>query len=85
MSTLEARFAATMSVMGDAHAAAAAGPELASQRRASWAEARSWYRRSLDVWLGLEKEGKLPGQFAGAAGKLRPRIAGCDAALAKVR
>ena len=46
-----------------------------------WQEARSWYQRSLDVWLDLERRG-VTAPTAGREGLVK-QIAKCDAEIAQ--
>jgi non-specific serine/threonine protein kinase/serine/threonine-protein kinase len=50
-----------------------------------WQEARSWYRRSLDVRLDMRNRGTLRASDADEPDKLASEIAACDAELAKLR
>jgi serine/threonine protein kinase len=53
-------------------------------RIASWREARSWYQKSLDIWLALKQKAPL-GRFDEAQpDKIAAKIAICDAALVKL-
>ena len=55
-----------------------------SSRIASWREARSWYQKSLDIWLPLQQEGPLGIFDAPQPAKIAIAIAKCDAALARL-
>jgi hypothetical protein len=46
-----------------------------------WREARSWYRRGLDVWLDLQKKGILIPMYAIKLDEARQNVAKCDKAL----
>ena len=47
-----------------------------------WQEARSWYQRSLDVWLDLERRGVTAP--SAARDEVVKQIAKCDAEIAQV-
>jgi tetratricopeptide (TPR) repeat protein len=49
--------------------------------RVEWREARAWYRRSLDLWLDLQKKGTLIPMYVVKLEDARKNVARCDAAL----
>jgi serine/threonine protein kinase len=51
------------------------------EKTAHFREAREWYQQSLDLWLELKKEDKLPEYFAGKPDEQSQNIARCTAAL----
>ncbi len=55
-----------------------------SSHIASWREARSWYQKSLDIWLPLKQEAPLGKFDATQPDEIAAKIATCDAALAKL-
>jgi len=55
------------------------------QRREHWRQARSWYQKSLDLWLDLRHRGTLNGPDADQPDRVTGEIARCDAALAKLQ
>jgi tetratricopeptide (TPR) repeat protein len=55
-----------------------------TSRIASWREARSWYQKSLDIWLPLKRQAPLGRFDAAEPEKIAAQIAICDAALAKL-
>jgi len=80
------------SYLADAHSAVAyAYSRLASQpgisktlKIASWRDARSWYRKSLDIWLLLKSKAQLTKWNATEPDRIANEIARCDAALVKL-
>jgi len=56
---------------------------LETSRIASWREARSWYRKSLDIWLLLKRKAPLARWDASQPDKITNEISRCDAALEK--
>jgi tetratricopeptide (TPR) repeat protein len=62
--------------MGQAH-------ELQTRKQvADWRESRSWYQRSLDVWLDLKRRGRLIPRYAPRLDEASLAVARCDRALA---
>jgi len=61
--------------MGQAH-------ELLARTQASeWHVARSWYQRSLDIWLDLQRKGTLIPRYAPRLDEAAQGVAKCDRAL----
>jgi len=48
-----------------------------------WRSARSWYQKSLEVWLTLERQGALSKPQADVPAAVKREIAKCDAALGR--
>ncbi len=66
-----------------AHGALGADSRLSlADRREHWAQARSWYGKSLAVWLELKRQGKLANDESAQPDRLPKEIAKCDRALA---
>ena len=80
------------SYLADANSGVAYGySRLASQpgisktlRIASWRDARSWYQKSLDLWLLQKSKALLTKWNAAEPDRIANEIARCDAALAKL-
>ena len=53
------------------------------ERAEKWREARSWFQRSLDIFLDLRKRGPIRAVYAGEMEKVGKEISRCDASLAK--
>ncbi len=51
----------------------------------NWRTARTWYQKSLDAWLILQRKAPLSKFDAAEPVKLAGKIAGCDAAIAKLQ
>jgi non-specific serine/threonine protein kinase/serine/threonine-protein kinase len=62
--------------MGQAHEL------LAKTQRAEWPEARSWYQKSLDIWLDLRKKGTLIPRYAPRLDEAGQAVARCDRVIA---
>ena len=78
--------AGTYSGMGLAHAAlAAAKGASVGQRLEHWHEARSWYQKSLDIWLEMRSHGALARVDADKPQEMAGGIAQCDTAIARLR
>jgi hypothetical protein len=77
--------AAYSSRIGDTYEAIAAnGPVL--KRQENWQQARSWYQKSLIIWLELRQRGSVsPREDGESPEKTVQGIARCDAALAKLK
>jgi tetratricopeptide (TPR) repeat protein len=50
-----------------------------------WREARSWYKRALEIWTPLNAAGLLRADDAGEPDRITREIAKCDAALTKAK
>ncbi len=68
---------------GVEQALAAAPGTPAVSRDSHWREARSTYRKSLDIWQDLSRRGVLRGSSAGEPDRVAQQIALCDEALRK--
>jgi len=78
--------AGAYSGMGLAHAAlATAKGARVEQQLEHWHEARSWYQKSLDIWLGMRSRGALARVDADKPQEMVGRIAECDIAIARLR
>jgi eukaryotic-like serine/threonine-protein kinase len=74
--------ASAYSGLGDAHSAlAASSPRSAGAAAQKWREARSWYEKSLALWIEKTKRGELESEEREEQQKVLDRIARCDAAL----
>jgi hypothetical protein len=74
------------SALADAYSHLAGRPGNSEAARIrNWREARSWYQKSLDLWLQLKQKAPLAHLDAAQPDKIAAAIAGCDAALAKLR
>lgn len=72
------------SALAETYSRLAAHPGTAEPTKtASWREARSWYQKSLDIWLLLKQKAPLGKFDAAQPEKIAAEIASCDAALAK--
>lgn len=73
------------SALAETYSRLAAHPGTAEPTKtASWREARSWYQKSLDIWLLLKQKAPLGKFDAAQPEKIAAEIANCDAALAKL-
>ena len=74
--------ASAYSSMGDAYSALAASAKLSNAESAQrWQEARSWYAKSLALWIDKRNRGELESGEQGEQEKVTARIARCEAAL----
>jgi serine/threonine protein kinase/type II secretory pathway pseudopilin PulG/predicted negative regulator of RcsB-dependent stress response len=48
-------------------------------------EARGWYQKSVDVWHGLDQQGKLIGEDRAQLTEVIQKLDGCSAALSKLK
>lgn len=53
------------------------------ERIERWREARSWFQRSLDIFLDQRRRGPIRAIYAGEMEKVGKEISRCDAALSK--
>jgi hypothetical protein len=61
------------------HVALASDPHLrAAEQIEHWREARSWYLKSLEIWLELRRQGKLAGDEVARPEGVPMEIARCD-------
>ncbi len=75
-------FASASFHMGNAYSSLAGSRNLSrAQAAAKWREARSWYQKSLAMWIDKEKRGELESDERGERQRLLTRIARCDAEL----
>jgi eukaryotic-like serine/threonine-protein kinase len=73
------------SALAETYSRLAAHPSTPEPSKiASWREARSWYQKSLDIWLLLKQKAPLGKFDAAQPEKIAAEIASCDAALAKL-
>jgi tetratricopeptide (TPR) repeat protein len=71
--------------MALAHAALAAAKGVSvEQQLQQWREARSWYQKSLDIWVEMRSRGALARVDADKPQEMAGGIAQCDAAIARV-
>jgi non-specific serine/threonine protein kinase/serine/threonine-protein kinase len=70
----------TSQLIGDTYVAMASRPASAVATRA-WIDARSWYRRSADVFEGMRRRGTLTGAVVSDADRVASGLALCDRAL----
>jgi len=76
--------AASCQKIGEAHSRTAArGRIFRGTQKELWSAARSWYQKSLEVWLGLERQGALSKFQAEASAAVKGEIKKCDAELRK--
>ncbi len=74
------------SALADAYSHLAGRPGNSEAARIrNWREARSWYQKSLDLWFQLKQKAPLAHLDAAQPDKIAAALAGCDAALAKLR
>lgn len=66
---------------GDAYKKAASGKTNFQSKREDLNNARNWYQRSLEIWLNLQREGKLPQYYSSKPDELKTLVAHCDKAL----
>jgi hypothetical protein len=69
--------------LGDYFATVAA--ESPENRAGNWQQAKSWYRKSLDIWTDLQQKKTLDVDDAKEPDDLKRKIEKCDAALAKLQ
>jgi non-specific serine/threonine protein kinase/serine/threonine-protein kinase len=82
---LPAVFGNTYSGLGLAHATLAGNPKLSAvQQREHWRKARSWYSKSLDIWLDMKQQGKLTIDEIDEPERIPKHIAECDQALKRL-
>ncbi len=75
-------FASANYLMGNAYASLAASRHLSgAQAAAKWREARSWYEKSLALWVDKEKRGELESEERSEQQQVLTQIARCDAEL----
>jgi hypothetical protein len=66
--------------IGDTHAALAADSRVSRpQQRAHWTEACSWYQKSMQIRLDLQRRGELLHDDIGAMAEVAKKMAKCDA------
>ena len=76
--------AMTYSKLGQTQAALTSQSKTPSGERIErWREARSWFQRSLDIFLDQRQRGPIRAVYAGEMEKVGKEIARCDAALSK--
>jgi hypothetical protein len=74
--------ASAYSELGDANAALAASPRLSKVAAAQrWREARSWYAKSLTLWIDKKNRGELESDEQNEQQNVLNHIARCDIAL----
>ena len=79
-------FGNAYSEIAAAHVAWASKPSLTlDAQREHWREARDWYRKGLDVWLELQRQGKLGGDEIGEPDRLPKEIAKCDKSIIRLQ
>ncbi len=75
-------FASANYLMGNADSSLAVSRHLSSaQAAAKWREARSWYQKSLALWIDKEKRGELESDERTEQQQVLTQIARCDAEL----
>jgi non-specific serine/threonine protein kinase/serine/threonine-protein kinase len=75
-------FASANYLMGNVYAALAASRRLSrAQASAEWREARSWYQKSLAMWVVKEKRGELESDERSEQQQVLTQITRCDAEL----
>jgi non-specific serine/threonine protein kinase/serine/threonine-protein kinase len=79
-----ARVANSAGGLGKVHSVLAARAKSPAERVRSWREARGWYQKAHDLWLGLRTQGATTGTEAAKPDELAGEIARCDEALAKL-
>ncbi len=71
--------------LGEVHAhRAATVPPPARQASEQWRQARTWYQKSLEIWLDLQRRGALPGTNASKPVTITRQLEKCDIALSRV-
>jgi len=56
-----------------------------SRKIERWREGRSWYQKSLNIYLEMRSRGTLRGADSGKPDEIGRQISDCDAALAKLQ
>jgi tetratricopeptide (TPR) repeat protein len=75
-------FASANYLMGNVYAALAASRRASrAQASAEWREARSWYQKSLAMWVVKEKRGELESDERSEQQQVLTQITRCDAEL----
>jgi hypothetical protein len=75
-------FANVYSELGMAYAALGSDVRLPRDvRRKHWSQSRLWYRKSLEVWLELQRQGKVLSEYAGEPDRISKEIDDCTQAL----
>lgn len=64
---------------------ASTGHEEPSLRLQQWTKARSFYERSQNLWLELDRNGKLPTAGRQSLREIARELAGCNDSLAKLQ
>jgi tetratricopeptide (TPR) repeat protein len=64
---------------------ASAGDEEPSLRLQQWTKARAFYQRSQNLWLELDRNGKLPTAGRQSLRDISRELAGCSDSLAKLQ
>ena len=71
--------------LGEAHASLALDNKAArADSLRHWQEARSWFVKSLAIWIELRRQGKLAGPEGGEPERLPGEIAKCDQAIERL-
>jgi non-specific serine/threonine protein kinase/serine/threonine-protein kinase len=84
-SYLDENFANVYGELGTTYSTLGSDLKLAHDiRRARWSQARSWYRKALDVRLEQQRQGKLLRENAGEPERLAEQIGKCTRALRKL-
>jgi serine/threonine protein kinase len=71
--------------MGDANLLKARQAKEGGRQRALFREAQDWYQKSLDVWHGLDQQGKVTVDSQAALGEVTQKLEQCKAALIRLK
>ena len=83
---LRYNFGNAYSQFGAVHTVLASNPRMVgSERLSHWQDARSWYRRSLEVWVDLKRLGQLSGGEITEPERIPKEILRCDEAIARLQ
>ena len=75
-------FASANYLMGNVYSVfGCLAPSSRAQASAEWREARSWYQKSLALWIDKEKRGELESDERTEQQQVLTQIARCDAEL----
>jgi hypothetical protein len=79
------RIAMTQQSLGQGYVALASEVKTSALKRLDhWREARSWFKKSLEIYKSFRDAGKLTGEEASRVDVVSQEIAKCDAAIARL-
>jgi len=81
---VRAQIADSAAGLGKVYSVFGSRGKSAADRTRNWREARAWYQKAHDLWLGLRNQGATTGTEAAKPDELAREIARCEEALAKL-